>query len=180
MLLNYDIKTYEYSLEIDLDVLYKLDWVLGADDLEEAIMVAVSESLIKHGVGMSEVNFDWIEDSDAGVFSFPAEVELGDIAKFVWHLLNESMGYERGKYFAYVDGVGWKWVNFDNLNTIYEMFHSEYDGDAGEFAREHMENVGETIPGWMESYFDYDSYGEALLEDYDVFEWEGQQYVFSR
>lgn len=81
---------------------------------------------------------------------------------------------------AYVDNQGWKWTDFDSdLQSAEDEYHQEFDGDYEEFARDYLENSGDSLPEWAEPYFDFSEYGETLVEGYSECEWRYRKFLFS-
>lgn len=183
MILNVDISGAWESEDIDLESLYALSWVLGEDDMAEAIMLAVADLAIENGIAFELVEPDYIEDdngNELNITSNPGMYWVREVAKFAWHVLwkSDSKG-DWGKYFAYVDNEHWNQFDFDKMSKIDDEFRMEFDGDYEDYAREWMDEQGEDLPSHLEDHFDYKSYGEYLIDGENAIEWGYETYLFS-
>lgn len=181
MILNVDFKGAYGCEDIDLEELYKLDWVLCEADMEEAIRAKLGFIAAEDG-GITGFAPDYVKDDDGNELHVSDRKDwIGELSKFAWHVLDESSDSDEWKkYFAYVYNVGWAWFNFDRMNKIDEEYFQELEGDIEDFAKGRMAEDGDSIPDYLESHFDYESYGESLLEDYSRCEWNYVEYLFTK
>lgn len=166
-------------LEIDLKAAWMDPYVAGESDMFEVLFWNLGWWTYSNGETPKSA-FDAEISLPGGDDSVSVNVDDDfDWLREVCKLYSESMEecIPDGALLGYIENQGWKWVNFDNIGAS-DDYESEYDGDAGDFAREHMEEYGEDLPEHLKYHFDYDSYGEALLDEYDEIEFDGQSYLF--
>jgi hypothetical protein len=115
-----------------------------------------------------------ITDTKAGDWTW-----LDNICNLIEHL-QAKQWLEANMFLACIKNEGWSSFDWDNLNNVEDTFHREWDGDYEEFAREWMSDVGEDLPEHLTYHFDYDEYGRALIEDYDMVEFANTEYLFNQ
>lgn len=175
MILNISLDGLWASEDIDLEELYKADWVLDEDDLKAAIVADIG-GLLADNPDAIGYTLEYIEDSDGNELTISSSGDLTEVAQFAWHVLgNAYSSDEWGKYFAYVNNKGWTWFDFDRMDKVDDNFHSilEY-GDQEGWAKEHSEDP----PTEWQNHIDWESKAEEMLEGYSVMEWSGEMYVF--
>lgn len=184
MILNVDYKQangYTGNDDIDLGELYDLDWVIDQPTMKNAIMVAVANLAIQEEISFDAIVPDYVQDEDSETLSIKTDAWLTELSQFVWHLFSvDSDEEEHKKYFAYIHNTGWEFFDFDRLSKIEDDFYGvEEDLDPEDYAKEQMEGRGEALPEHLESHFDYQAYGEELLEDFNQIEWGDRMYLFT-
>jgi hypothetical protein len=120
--------------------------------------------LLIDGVDIAiSTNGDWI-------------VELAQLFTY----LNDLPRYqEPDVYLAYLNGNGWGWSDFDNIDDWTDEFYSEYPDDLDDYGRERMSESEFALPDHLEAYFDYAQYAEDSLDELNKYKWNGTEYLFS-
>lgn len=152
-------------------------------ELTSRLTAAIGGKLIEWGIEFKTLMPDSVSDgrdemgiSDDGDYDW-----ISDAAKLAWYVEHElSSWHEPHALFAKIRGEGWKWTNFDELNSWEDEYSQEYDGDAEEFGKNWLYETDGDLPDHLQPYFDYEAYGESLLEGYDQQEWGGMTYLFHR
>lgn len=182
MHVNVDIVDKYSNEDIDISELFALDHVTDSDELATALKLAVAKVAIDYNVGFDKIDPDYIEGDDSSdglsIIATPGIAWVEEVAKFAWHVLNDPDNDE-GVYFAYVSNEHWNQFDFDDMSDIDDNFQREFDGDYADYAREWMSEMGESLPDHLENHFDYEAYGESLLDGENVIEWGYCKYIFS-
>lgn len=102
------------------------------------------------------------------------------VAKFAWFVFQEKHYIEYDQVMAYMDSVGWDWVDFDDLEgAVNEDYRSEFNDDYTEFAQEWESEVGDShIPDRLYDYVDWETYGERLVGDFAHYKWNGRTFLY--
>lgn len=181
MILNVDIKGTWDNEDICLDDLWELDYVTDADDLRTALVIHIAGIAIERSVEFSAVTPDYVEDGDGNELTISEDGDwITEVANFATAVLERDAWQEEGMFFAYVDNSGWRFFDFDRMSDVVDNFSQEFEGDYEEFARDWMDNMGESLLAQHETHFDYESYGEQIIEDnYQVVEWGSATYLFN-
>lgn len=180
---NADTHDYNDGPGLDLGDVWNEPDVIDADSLKLAVLHHIALWALEHDFSMdSIIGFTFDADGDqleieatAGDWTWLTEVcQLVEFVKSNKHYCPDNA------IFARIKDVGWKSFDFDSdLREAEDQYYQGWSGNHEEFAREWMDNVGESIPEHMESHFDYDSYGESLVEDYEMVEFAGDEFLFS-
>ena len=101
-----------------------------------------------------------------------------EIAKLAFWLHENEEEYEYGPVLATLSDSLWKYFDFDDIESVKDEFSQEFDGDHGEYAREWLDSTDQKLPEWAEPYFNYDEYGEDLVQGMSEREWAGTTYLF--
>lgn len=104
---------------------------------------------------------------------------LESVAKLFMYLEDDVESSQKGVVYAYLAENGWESIDFDRPNHVFDVFYCEFDGDYEGFAREWMSGSDNEVDPWMEKYFDFDQYGEDLISDFVLVEWNGTEYLFT-
>lgn len=181
-----DAETNEYNdgTGLDLDEVWDEPGVFDADTLKLAVLHHIALWAMEQDISMDRiVGFTFDNDGDeldieatAGNWTWLTEVcQLVEFIKGNKHYCPDNA------IFARIKDIGWKFFDFDSdLQGAEDEYYQEFDGDYKEFARDQMDNCGESIAEHLEYHFDYESYGESLVEDYDRVEFASEEFLFSR
>ena len=166
---------------LDLDDLWQESDATDAETFFEVLACKVAEFAIKQKVTFGDVvgyTFDHDGDETEITQTKNDPKWIHEVAELV-AFINQNYD-EAGPILARVNDLGWNYVDFESdLSTMRDEYYSEFPGDYEDFAREHMDNCGESINEELEYYFDYRAYGKSLLEDYDRCTWGNQEYLFT-
>lgn len=173
----------EDARKIDLSRLMELDVCLDEDVLQTLIVIEVARWALELGTSFDGVYPMYIHDDndielDAGSSDNPDWIK--EVAQFAWFVEQGSDSWvDSDQIFAVVDGVGWKWVDFDNLDdAVTDEYRSEFDGDYEEYAKEWMSEIDDGLPDHLEPYFDYEAYGEAMVQELNEYKWNGRTFLY--
>lgn len=167
------------TFDIDLNGLVDLEWVWDESALCEALLMRVALRAIKEGIGFDEVIPLSIESESGDELEISHESGwLDEVAKLIWFVHELPSWDSGGKYFAAVVNQGWAWFSFDELSSVDDDFHSEFDGDYEQFAIDWLENSGDSIPDELERYFDFHDLGVDKVDEYKSADWDGVTYLF--
>lgn len=174
----------EYT-EIDLDSAWMDQDVIDADSLFQVLIVKISIWALENDHLLKDiVGYTLDEGSDElALPQTPGDLTwLMEVSKLVaWRHTPTKHYMPDGALMARINDIGWKFFDFDSdLQEAEDMYSQEFDGDYAEYAREYMENCGEGLSEWAEPYFNYEEYGEDLVDGYDRVEWDNQEYLFHR
>lgn len=171
--------------DFDLDDLMdNLDMVVDMETLHTALIIEIARWSLEHGAPFTDAYPTYVEDDNGNELwvhgDFTSNPEwIKEVAQFAWFIRQEKDSWvDDDLIYAYVNGEDWRYVDFDSLKDYEDNYSQEYDGDAEEFGRNWMYECGEGLPDNLEPYFDYERYGEDLLEGYNQYEWNGNTYLF--
>jgi hypothetical protein len=172
----------DFSVDVDSAIAESVD--------ATALCAVLLGRLLKQSVSQG------CDASDFYVYSLDGDVEKGlmmshgnswdfswllEVSQFFWYLNEKPSHVDEAQVFACIESRGWSRIDFELLGEAVETgYHREFDGDHEEFAREYMSDSCESLPDHLESHFDYDSYGESLLEKYEQCEWGGRTFLYIR
>ncbi len=170
--------------EIDLEALVKGDNVTDEASAHTALVIKVAQFAISVGVSFDEVKPEHIDDGSGEDLEVSGDddwvLEVAQLA----YLLKAGLDRwdDEDKYYAYINGNGWKWTDFDTLKSdVEDNFHEEVeDDDYEEFGRKQMaERESDPIADHLEKYFDFEQYGQDEADEYNSYEWNGKTFLFN-
>lgn len=173
------------QLELDIDSMVEL--CEDADALFAVVLARICTYAVRNSQSLDAVFYVQLDGDEETGLDVPDDdgtdfSHLKEACQLFWYLSEKDKWITEGRVFARLDN-NWRYVDFSDLKSeVEDDFHTEYedcDGPA-EFAKQYMEDCCDDLPEHYKSYFDYDSYGEALLQDYDQYEWNGTNYLYSR
>jgi len=181
---NVDTNDYNDGTGLDLDEVWDEPGVFDADTLKLAVL---------HHIALWAMEYDFSMDRIVG-FTFDnggdeLEIEatagnwtwLTEVCQLVEFIKGNKHYCPDNAIFARIKDIGWKFFDFDSgLQAAEDEYYQEFDGDYKEFAREYMDNCGESIAEHLEYHFDYESYGESLVGDFDLVEFANEEFLFDR
>lgn len=175
-------ETYEYNDGggLDLDDVWAEPDVLDAESFKLAVLFHIALWAVEKGYSMDRI-VGFTLDNDGDEVEITSEAGdwtwLDNICHLVEHLQTKNW-LEANMFLACVKNEGWSSFDWGNLSNVEDTFSQEWDGDYEGFAREYMENVGEDLPEHISHHFDYRQYGEDLVDEYDMIEFAGTEYLF--
>jgi hypothetical protein len=186
MKLNVSSPNIDSDAEFDLDDLMdNMDMVDDEGTLHTALIIEIARWSLEHGQPFDDAYPTYVEDDNGHELWVHGDSQsnpdwIKEVAQFAWFIRQEKDSWvDDDLIFAYVNGEDWRYVDFDRLSDWQDNYSQEYEGDAEEFARQWMSDVGdESLPDHLEPYFDYESYGEAMLNDYNQYEWNDRTFLF--
>lgn len=186
----------EFDNKLDLsDLIENGENVTDEDSLFTLLVAKVAQWCVGKGVSFMDTfplhiidDMTWNESADkldAGPDTEP-QVWLKEIAQFAWFVEKGNQYLDRDQVFAYVNNVGWKWVDFDSLEEeVGERFFKELTSDRWgsidyhEFAKEYMSDFEvESVPEHLEKYFDYDAFGRDTVDEFESHEWNNKTFLY--
>lgn len=175
----------EYNVDgLDLDDVWSELETEDEQSLFESLVCHVAQFAIDQNVRFGEVvgmTFD-ADGDEVEITETPDDSTwIREVAQLVTHIKSNKHYAPDGAIFGRIKDLGWEYVDFSSdLETMENEYSQEYGGDPDEFAREEMDALGQSIDEEIDRYFDYDSYGESLLDGYDRVEWAGSEYLFQQ
>lgn len=173
----------EGAYKVDLSELIELPLCSGEETLQSLIVIKLATWALSLGASVSDVYPMSIFDDnglelDAGPSDNPDWIE--EVAKFAWYVeVGRDNWIDPDQIFAVVDGVGWKWFDFDDMEqSVTDEYRSEFDGDYEDYAIEWMSDTGESIPDHLESHFDFESYGQELVGELSEYKWNDRTFLY--
>lgn len=173
------------SKEIDLDDVWLHPDVTDEDSMHALLVTNIAAWALKNGNTLDDITPLTVDD-DGGqeleIYQEPSNPHLWirDVVQLYMWLNCDKHWIPDEALLGYIDNQGWRWTDFESdLQQAENEYHKEFDGDYEEFAREWMSEVGEALLDHLESYFDYSSYGETLVEGYSEVEWGYKKFLFS-
>lgn len=177
--------------KIDLTSLVEdSEYALDDESFKTILIIAIAQQAIEWGVSFDDMIpleiYDqevWESTSSESISVDFSRDWIGEISKLTWFVeYGDKFGMDRDQVFAVLNDTHWMYVDFDDLSSAVEDdYHGEYEGDAEEFAREWMSNFDEgDLPEHLQSHFDYESYGEALLEDFSKLRWNDRTFLYNQ
>lgn len=172
--------------EIDLGAVWIHGDVIDEDSMVGLLVHEIAVWALENGNRFDDIVPLTVDDDDGQELEIHQEdtnphLWIREVVQLYMWLDCDKHWCEDEAILARVDDIGWKWFDFDSdLQEAEDMYYSEFSGDYDEFARESMENCGDSIPEWAEKYFDFEEYGEDLVDDYDRVSWGGREFLFSR
>lgn len=177
---------YDEHTEISLDNIWVESDVVDEDSMHAALVAAIAVWALESGSTFDQVKPMTVDD-DAG-----QELEIGQstsnphgwirevVQLYMWLLCDKHYCPDEA-VLAYIDNMGWGWTDFEcDLQNVEDFYYTTFDGDYEEYAKEHMNNCGEDLPYWAESYFDYKSYGENLVDAFSRMSWGSKEFLFTQ
>lgn len=170
---------------VNIDELLESPTVGDASDLARAILTKMCLQASLWGCDLDDFEVKQIDgDEEAGLTmsherSWDFEWLL-EVAQLFWYLsVEKPMHVDEAQVFAYINTNDWRFVSFDDLSSeIEDDCRGELPDDVGAWAKEWLEDTGHEMPDHLMPYVDFDAYGESLLSDFTVVEWEGRKYIY--
>ncbi len=180
------------SMEIDQDTVLDLndlmdnnENVTDANSLYTMLVVEIARWSLENAASFDAAYGQYVEDDNGNELWIHGDSQsnpdwIKEVAQLVWYVNNELPSWhDSDVVFAYVEGSGWRYFDFDNMSEWKYHYSQEYDGDPEEFAINWMSDVGdESLPDHLEPYFDFEEYGKALLNNYYEYEWNDRTFLF--
>ena len=184
MILHVEAATGDYDGEIDLEALVNGDNVTNEASAHMALVIKVAQFALGAGVSFDDVEPKHIDDGSGEDLDVSGNddwiLEVAQLAYFLKVSIDRRD--DEDKYYAYINGNGWKWTDFDALKgEVEDNFHQELENDDyEEFGKEYMsEYESESIPDHLEKYFDFEEYGRDEAGEYNSYEWNGKTFLFN-
>ena len=185
MELSFTANGVDNQTTVDLDDLIdNYDMVVDADTMHTALVVQVAQWALEQGVGFDDLYPQFIQDDNSNELWVHGDSQsnpdwIKEVAQFAWFIRQEKDSWvDDDLIYAWVEGEGWQYCDFDSLKDYEDYYSQEYDGDAEEFGRNWLHEVGEGLSDDLDRYFDYEAYGEDLLNSYQQYTWNGTTYLF--
>lgn len=145
------------------------------------ILARLFHAAISQGVGADKLEMRFVAHRLGGdqVAVSPHSIEdvVEPLVKLMHHV-NAEGGVPLAAFLAYAHNATWSHLDIENIENLFKSEH-KYGFDYGEYAREYMDNQGTDLPYYMSDYFDYESYGEHLIEDDSILvKFDGVEYLF--
>ncbi|AUG87446.1 hypothetical protein SEA_PERCASTROPHE_79 [Streptomyces phage Percastrophe] len=178
---NADTHDYNDGGGLDLSDVWAEPTVYDADDLFVAVVHHIALWALEKDYSMDRiVGFTLDHDGD--------EVEIsGAAGDWTWlKEVCEVVVYDESDgsipicaVLGSIKDTLWSQFNFDSIEDLRDTYSQEWSGDYQDFAKEQMENSGEDLPEHLEYYFNYQDYGEHLIEcDYTIIEFANEEFLF--
>jgi hypothetical protein len=171
--------------EIDLDDVWIHSDVIDEDDMHAMLVNVIAVWALENGNTFDDITPMTVDDDDGQELEI--HQDSNDPHKWIREVVQLYMWLNCDKHYCpdeavlgYIDNQGWKWFDFDDLQDIEDEYHSEFDGDYEDFAKEYMDGCGDALPEWAERYFDYAEYGEALVDDFEQVSWGHKEFLFTQ
>jgi hypothetical protein len=173
------------QLELDIDTM--LEDALDADALFAKVLARICQYVIRNEQSLDSLYVVQLDGDEETGLDVPDDdgvdfTHLKEACQLFWYLSEKDRWIDEGRVFAKVNDH-WQYTNFDDIKSeVEDDYHSQYeDCDGPEaFAKQYMEDVCDDLPEHYRSYFDYEAYGEALIQDFEQYEWNGTTYLYSR
>lgn len=178
---NSETHDYNDGGGLDLGDVWMEPSVSDADDLFLAVIHHIALWALENGHGMDVIE-GFTLDHDGDELAIHSEAGdwtwLKQVCKVVAY--HENDGHvPTNAVLGSIKDAGWKWFNFDSVKDLEDTYSQEWGGDYEDFAKEWMSNVGEDLPEHLEYYFNYQDYGENLIEsDYAIIEFANEEFLF--
>lgn len=162
--------------------------VMTGEALFAKLLQRVCYWVTMQGGALSDVYCDTFdgdeeEDFDLGMAAGGGFFErLRDVALLIWYLKNgKATQIDEAQVFAVIENQGLKWFDFESIKSeVEDNCLGEYPDDVEEWAIEYLRETGQSLPDGLESYFDYEQFGQDMLRDnYSEVEWNGNTYLYS-
>lgn len=169
--------------EIGLDDIWIHSDVVDEDSMHALLVHHIALWALENGNRLDDITGLTVDDEDGNELVITAESGdhswIREVVKLYMWLIDDKHRCGDEAILAYVDNTGWKWFDFDDFQTPEDEYCQEFDGDYAEYARETMSDQGESLDERLERYFDYEEYGQHLVDGYNLVEWNGSQFLFS-
>ncbi|WAB09319.1 ArdA-like antirestriction protein [Streptomyces phage Stella] len=172
--------------EIDLGDVWAHADVIDEDSMHAMLVNVIAVWALENGNRFDDITPMTVDDDDGQELEIHQEdtnrhLWIREVVQLFMHLLSGQHYCDDEAILAYVDDQGWKWTDFESdLESAEDGYHGEFDGDYDEFAREYMSDMGESLDDHLESHFDYESYGESLVDGYDRCSWGSREFLFNQ
>jgi antirestriction protein ArdA len=172
------------QLAIDIDTM--IEECEDADGLFALVLARVCRYVHVNSRTLDDFYVVQLDGDDEGGLDVPDDsasdfTHLREACQLFWYLSEKDRWVDEARVFARIND-NWKYVDFDDLKSeVEDNYHAEFDtGDEASWAEEYTDEVDLGIPDHLKSYFDYEAYAEALIEDFDQYEWDGKTYLYHR
>lgn len=179
---NAETDDYNDGTGLDLsDVWFEPD-VIDADTMFLAVIHHIALWAMEGDHSMDDIkgftldnDGDELEiDSDAGNWTW-----LKNVCQVVEYTEDRKNYLPTNAILASIKNEGWKWFDFDSLKDLEDTYSQQFYGDYTEFAKEQMSSLDENLPEHLEYYFNYQDYGEHLIEsDYEKLDFADEEFLF--
>lgn len=172
--------------EIDLDDVWIHDDVIDEDSMHALLVTKIAVWALENGNTFDQITGLTVDDDDGQELEIHQETSnphlwIREVVQLYMWLNCDKHYCEDEAILAYVDNQGWKWTDFDSdLQSAEDEYHSQFDGDYEDFAKEYMDGCGESIAEHLEYHFDYSSYGESLVDEFDRCSWGSKEFLFTQ
>lgn len=172
---------------IDLDLLFGDECcVTDSETLFAALLVKVANWVQYSGGQFSDIYCDTFDGDDETGFDLGVAVgsdffeRLREVALMAWYMKNEGKYVEEARVFAVIENQHIKYFDFESIQSeVEDDYHGEIE-DEEDWARQYLEDTDQALPDGLESYFDYQQFGEDLIRDsFTKVEWCGQEFIYS-
>lgn len=172
---------YDHS-GLDLDDLYD-----ESDGTEEDIRTLIILNVAQFAIDRN-LKFDQVTPMTIDIDSNELDIDsmgdgwMSEVARLLVHVKSSRHCMPTEALLARIADIRWQCFDFDtDLENLCENLYSqELEGSAEDFGKQYMEETDQGIPEHLEAYFDYEAYGQALIDDYDTADWGYATYLFSR
>lgn len=172
------------QLEINIDTM--LESAEDADALFAMVLSRICRYVVHNGQSLDSFYVVQLDGDDESGLDVPDDsasdfTHLREACQLFWYLGERDPWVNEARVFARINDH-WKYTNFDDLKEeVEDNYHTEFEtGDEASWAEEYTDEVDMGIPDHLKPYFDYDKYAEALLDDFEQYEWNGTTYLYSR
>lgn len=171
--------------EIDLDDVWIHPDVVDEDSMHALLVNVIAVWALENGDTFDDITPLTVDDDEGQELEIDQASDqphlwIREVVQLYMWLNCDKHYMPDGAILGYVDNQGWKWTNFDSdLQQAEDKYHQEFNGDYEDYAREWMSEVGEGLLDHLESYFDYSSYGEELVDGYSRVSWGHKEFLFS-
>lgn len=172
--------------QLTLDIDAYMNSCEDADALFAVVLARICTYVVRNSQTLDDfyvVQLDGDEEEGLDVPDDSATdfTHLREACQLFWYLGEKDQWVDEARVFARINDH-WKYTNFDDLKSeVEDDYHTEFDtGDEASWAEEYTDEVDLGIPDHLKSYFDYDAYAEALIADFEQYEWNGKTYLYSR
>lgn len=170
--------------EIDLEDVWIHPDVIDEDGMHAALVNEVALYALGEGISFTDVRGLTIDDEGGHELSMKSEADMvwiREVAQLYVFLLSDEHYCDDEAILAYIDNSGWQWVDFDSdLQDAEDKYYTEFNGDYEEFARERMDDSGDSFSETHERYFNFEEYGEDLVNDWSRCEWGSREFLFDQ
>jgi hypothetical protein len=168
--------------EIDLDDVWIHPDVVDEDSMHALLVHHIALWALSNGNRLNDISGLTVDDEDGNELVIGHDAGsmdwIREVTQLYMWLIDDKHYAPDEAILAYVDNAGWKWFDFDDFQTPEDEYCQAFDGDYAEYAKETMSNQGESLEEHLERHFDYEEYGQYLIDDYSLVEWGGSQFLF--
>lgn len=172
---------------IDLDTLFGDECcVTDSETLFAALLAKVANWVQYSGGQFSDIYCDTFDGDvetgfDLGMAIGPDFFErLREVALLAWYIRNDGKYIEEARIFAVIENKHIQYFDFESIKSeVEDDYHGEIE-DEEDWARQYLEDTGQALSDGLESYFDYQQFGEDMIRDsYSKVSWNYKEYIYS-